>query len=136
MSDGTRYGHPRAGSASKPALMLALIGTRFDLRRVDLPGGENRGADLRSIDSDARLAEEADDDSPARRAVRAWRERAASRQCPPVRQGGLPPACSTITLPSAAGSGTASAPPGASRHSKPAPSRKARLEGRSSTSSA
>ena len=36
----TLYGHVRSGNAYKPALMLALTGTPYTFREVDLPGGE------------------------------------------------------------------------------------------------
>ena len=39
----TLHGHVRSGNAYKPALMLALTGTPFNLRVVDLPGGEQSG---------------------------------------------------------------------------------------------
>ena len=45
MSDDaiTLYGHVRSGNVYKAALMLALTGTTYTFREVDLPGGETRG---------------------------------------------------------------------------------------------
>ena len=43
------YAHWRSGNCYKPALMLALCGTDFDYRQVDLQGGETRRPDYRAI---------------------------------------------------------------------------------------
>ena len=44
MDEGiTLYGHPRSGNVYKVALMLALTGTPYTFRLVDLPGRETRG---------------------------------------------------------------------------------------------
>ncbi len=41
------YGHARSGNAYKPALMMALTGTPFEFREIDLPGGEQLEASYR-----------------------------------------------------------------------------------------
>ena len=49
MSDAYRlYGHVRSGNAYKPALMLALTRTPFEFVEVDLPSGQQTGADYRA----------------------------------------------------------------------------------------
>ena len=48
MSDEyTLYGHVRSGNAYKPALMLSMTNTPFKFVEVDLPNGEQTGADYR-----------------------------------------------------------------------------------------
>lgn len=43
------YGHWRSGNCYKPALMLALCGEDFDYHQVDLPGGETRRPEYKTI---------------------------------------------------------------------------------------
>ena len=42
------YGHVRSGNTYKSALMLALTGTPFEFIEVDLPNGEQTGAEYRA----------------------------------------------------------------------------------------
>ena len=45
----TVYGHPRSGNVYKPLLMLALTGTAYEFRTVDLPNGAQREAEFLAI---------------------------------------------------------------------------------------
>ncbi len=49
------YGHPRSGNVYKPALMLALTDTAFQFKLVDLPGGEQRGDEFKSLNPFAKV---------------------------------------------------------------------------------